>query len=270
MKTATVCNLSRVTLFAAAAVLVLAAGVAEATPNPNSAVINERVFNDCPSSILTYENMYPDYIWIDDAQLDCIGYANLHNWRLSENGVDAAVFNNDSNFRLGATLVIEGTAEGEAGLQVSPWWSQDVDGRFNVRTTDGEIACFGGRLPFYSFTANHGLNYVRGDAIYLELTYLANGLSETSPATIEYKLTYNGSDYSSGPLPFDEGNPGEGYGSWGMLDDGRVGAHLQVFIEEGNPEAQLRATWRGIDFENLDGGVAVEESTWGRLKTQYR
>ena len=33
----------------------------------------------------------------------------------------------------------------------------------------GEIACFGGRLPFYSFTAAYGLHYVPGTAIWMQI-----------------------------------------------------------------------------------------------------
>ncbi len=70
---------------------------------------------------------------------------------------------------MAADLQITGLGQGEAGLRCSPWWSPNVDGRFNVRVGDGEIAVFGGRLPFYSFTGSHGINYVRGDVIHLEI-----------------------------------------------------------------------------------------------------
>ena len=92
---------------------------------------------------------------------------------------------------------------GEAGLQISPWWSQDVDGRLNVRTTDGEIACFGGRLPFYNFTASHGINYTKGNTIHVEIRYEPNGLSQADPGTIQYTVGYLGQTYSSGVLAFE-------------------------------------------------------------------
>jgi hypothetical protein len=196
-----------------------------------------------------------------------VGFANLHNWRFSENDTDPAVFNNASSFKFGAWLNLTGTADGESGLQVSPWWSQNVDGRLNVKTA-GEIACFGGRLPFFSFTGTFGINYVKGEPIYVEMTYLANDLTEANPATIEYLVVWDGTEYTSGPLPFDEGNPAEGYGSWGMLDDARVGAHLQPLLQEGNPDAGLRAEWRDIMFENLDQATATEATTWGRIKAR--
>jgi hypothetical protein len=263
-----------VSLFLLVALAVLVgAGVtpAAATPSPNSAIVNTRIFNDCPTSVLTVSNGYPASVMIDDAKLDCGGFANLHNWRFSEDGATAAVFNNDSNFHFGADLMIAGTADGEAGLQVAPWWSQQVDGRFNVRSTDGEIACFGGRLPFYSFTANHGLHYVKGTTIHLEIFYRPNNLNAAAPATIEYVVDYMGTPYTSGQIPFDQGNPNENppYGVYGMLQDGRVGGHFQCFLQGGNPAAQVSATWSNITFQDL-GPVSVEQTSWGSLKALYR
>jgi len=246
--------------------LVAVSSVVWATPDINSAVIHTRIFNDCPTSIVTFDNSYPGSIWIQD-ELNCTnGYANLHIWRLSEDGVNDAVFNNEDSFSLAADLVISGTGEAESGLQIAPWWSHDVDGRFNVRSTDGEIACFGGRLPFYSFTATYGLNYVKGDQIHLEMIYLPNDLNETNPGTIEYKLTYNNVEYTSGQLPFDQGNEGEGHGIWGILSDARVGAHIQTFVSYGGT---VRATWMNIDYQII-GAIPVQSTSWGRIKSLYR
>src|SRR5262245_36279228 len=145
----------------------LPAHVSAGGPPVNGALIKTRIFNDCPTSTVTTLNGYPSIITIGDADLSCFGFANLHNWRFSsDGGLTEAVFNNDASFKFSATLVITGSGQAEAGLQVSPWWSHDVDGRLNVRSTDGEIACFGGRLPFYSFTASAGLRYMMGTPIY--------------------------------------------------------------------------------------------------------
>lgn len=242
---------------AAAAILVLLTGALAssvgATPNPNSAVLHPRVFNDCPGSILTTVNSYPSSIIFDDADLECFGFANLHTWRLSTDGATYAQFANGDNFRFGADLLITGATHGEAGLQISPWWSADVDGRFNVRTTDGEIACFGGRMPFYSFTGVYGLHYAKGNTIHLQITYLANDNTAANPARIEYQVTYMGTTYSSGFLPFDQGNPAEDppHGLWGMLTPAYVGGHLQAFLQGGNPNAQVRAEWSNISFQAL-------------------
>jgi hypothetical protein len=263
-------RLTCLTLVMAMVAVALSVVVAAATPEVNSVVIRERIFNDCPTSVLTTMNDYPTELWIDDAVLDCGGFANLHNWRFSEDGIDPAVFNNDAAFRFSTDPVIDGTADGEGGLQVSPWWSQDVDGRLNIRTTDGEIACFGGRLPFFSFTGTFSINYVKGETIFVEITYLPNELTEADPATIEYRLIWMGTEYTSGPLAFDEGNPGEMMGTWGMLDDGRVGGHIQPFLQAGNPDAQLRATWSNFEFEDLSDPTPTEETTLGTIKALYR
>ena len=71
---------------------------------------------------------------------------------------------------------------------------------------EGEIACFGGALPFYSFTANHGITYVRGTTIHLEVTYRANDLFSDYPATIQYHVIYNGNTYDSPVMTFGEQN----------------------------------------------------------------
>ena len=221
-------------------------------PNPLAAITKTRIFNDCPASTVTVVNNYPSLIGIEDAGLACSGFANLHNWTFADDTTRTTVFNNNSDFRFGADLVLSGSGTGEAGLRLSPWWSQDVDGRFNIRTPDGEIACFGGRLPFYSFTGNFGLHYVKGDPIHLEMIYKPNGLSSTSPATIEYKLTYLGTPYSSGPLAFDQGNTAEDppHGLWGMLNNGRAGGYVQPRMDPGNFSSTCKATFTNITFHS--------------------
>ena len=254
----------------AVAVILTVTGVAAASgPNPNSAVLRERIYNDCPSSTLTSTDTYPALVSFEDANLSCGGFANLHAWRLSEDNTTETQFPNNTAFSLEFDMVVSGTAQAEAGVQIAPWWSES-DGRLNCRTTDGEIACFGGRLPFYSFTAQHGLHYVKGTSIHLKVTYYANDLNMTNPATIEYEVTYGGT-FSSGPLAFDEGNPNEDppYGLWGMLNNARVGGYVQEFLQPGNPNANVTTTFTNIVFVNLKP-VSVEPSSWGRVKNTYR
>jgi hypothetical protein len=248
---------------------VLVVPVVSATPTPNSAVIKERIFNDCLISTLTSTNLYPASITILDEGNSCFGFANLHNWRFSEDSVNPVPFVNGDSFSFSADLVISGDGEAEAGLQIAPWWSPDVDGRFNVRSTDGEVACFGGRLPFYSFTGSHGVTYVKGTSIHLYVRYNPAGLSAEAPATIEYSLTYGANTYSSGPLPFDEGNPAEDppHGVWGMLTEAWVGGYVQVLWQAGGPDSAAQAEWSNILFS--DEPVPTKDTTWGRIKTQY-
>src|SRR5262245_38116323 len=155
----------------ATTLLFLSHGAAFATPSVNGAVITTRTFNDCPISTVSTTNNYPTSVSITDVMDTlCVGFANLHSWSFSaDGGSTAAVFNNNSNFHFGADFEIDGAGEGEGGLRISPWYGQFVDGRFMANATTGEIACFGGALPFYSFTVNHGLHYTRGTTIHFEM-----------------------------------------------------------------------------------------------------
>lgn len=247
---------------------VLLAGVAAATQVPNSAAVFERVFNDCPFSTVESTNNYPTTVEITDTKESCgSGFANRHAWRFSQDGTTAQEFSNNDGFRFSCDLTISGDGEAEAGIGISPWWSQLVDGVFNFRTTDGEIACFGGRLPFYSFTGSQGVTYVKGTTVHVTMSYLPHGLEESNPATIEYTLD-NGTLYTSGPLPFDQGNPAEPYGLWGMLNEATAGGNFQMFLQQGGPNASVTVNWSNIMFEDL-GTVATESSTWGGVKSLF-
>jgi hypothetical protein len=266
-------RITKITSVAAALALVwgaLAPRAALAVPDPNSVIVIERLFNDCPTSILTITDHYPSSLNITDSNLSCGGFANLHVWRYSTDGVNEELFPNASIFHFKCRMWTTGTADGEAGLQITPWWTE-VDGRLNCRTTDGEVACFGGRLPFYSFTANYGLHYVKGTIIDLEMTYNCHTLSMNDPGTIEYTVTYNGQSYTSGPLAFDMGNPNEDppYGLWGILNQAKVGGHVQCFLQGGNPNASFTAEFTKFEFDQQQP-VAVEPTSWGHVKALYR
>jgi hypothetical protein len=247
----------------------LCAALAFATPAPNSANLQVRLFNDCGTSVLVPTNAYPALVsFTDTMNPSCVGFANLHIWSFSENGgVDASLFINNSHYHYSADVTISGNGEGEGGLRLSPWWTR-ADGRFMINASTGEVACFSGRLPFYSFTVGNGVTYVKGTTVKMEITYLANGLSSGSPATIEYRYTDGSGTYSSGALAFDQGNPLEDppHGQWGELHDATVGGYFQP---RANTGTDLTAKWENIVFENLDV-VATEKSSWGRLKALYR
>ena len=255
---------------AAAMLLALAPIVASAgTPNPTSAVITERLFNDCPISTVVSVNNYPSSLSVtDDNLLGCLGFANLHIWRFSTDGVTNANFDNNASYSFCADVNLSGTGDGEAGLMINPWWSL-ADGYFNIRSPDGEIACFAGRLPFYSFTGSQGLTYVKGTTVKMEIVYSPNGLSSVSPATIEYRYTDGSGLHTSGPLAFDEANPAEDppHGLWGQLNEAKVGGHFKFFVSQSVGET-ANVTWSNVCYSNNDV-VPVQPTTWGSLKALY-
>jgi hypothetical protein len=263
------------------AACILAAGAvtiasdAFATPNPTGAVLALRIFNDCGSSILSSTNAYPSYITIadhGDPNIICLGFTNFHGWDFSEDGSTPAEFPNASSFDFQCDMVMNGGSQGgEAGLRIGPWWSPETDGLFNCKTV-GEIACFSGRLPFYSFTSAYGINYSSGALIHLGVTVKANGLSMVDPATIEYKVILGGTPYTSGPIAFDQGNPAEDppHGQWGILNTAHVGGQfkaLQNFAAD--PRWAADCTWSNISYTNLDV-TPTKTTTWGKLKSLYR
>jgi hypothetical protein len=235
---------------------------------PNSAVLHTRVFNDDPFSTLVTNNNYPASITISDTKFNGAGgFANRHLWRFSTDGSTDLQYANADHFRFCADLTLSGAGEGEGGLQITPWWSE-IDGTFNVRTTDGQVAVFGGRLPFYDFTANHGVVYAKNTTIGLEMIYDPNGLSMADPATIEYIVRYGANTFSSGALPFDQGNPAEDppHGQWGILQPSEVGGVVQYFVGGSPDGGTLEAVWSNICYEDL-GAVAVEPTTWSNIKS---
>jgi hypothetical protein len=242
------------------------------TPAPNSAVIMPRVWNDCPSSTLTTINNFPAEISINDTDVDCVGWTNLHVWAVSEDGVTPAVFENCSHYKLSAVFKgnIGGAGVGEGGLRLSPWWSLQADGRFMVRIGgNGEIACFGGRLPFFSFTSAFGVSYTPGEPIWMEISYAPHDLTLAAPATIGYSIYYQGNSYYSGAIAFDQGNPAEGHGEYGALYPAQLGGFLQEPNGSGGALFNFTGDWSNISFTGPSATPATH-SSWGQLKTMYR
>lgn len=224
-----------------------------ASPSINSAVISTRIFNDDSDSTVTTGNSYPTSLFIQDSNLDGDGagseFANRHNFRLSTNTLTPANFANNDGFDFFADVTLTGTANSEGGLNLSPWYSQAVDGVFTAITGNGEIAAFGGRLPFYSFNSHvPPVNYVKGETIRMGVKYRPNSLTLADPGTIEYIVTKNSVTYSSGVIPFDEGNPAEDppHGLWGILNDAQLGGYFQPQINTSDPN-----NWGRVDFGDM-------------------
>lgn len=259
------------TAMALAAAMTIASA-AFATPLPNSAVVHTRVFDDCPISILTVNNLFPALVEIDDQnqppQPGCAGFANLHTWRFSTDGTTAIQFLNEDTFEYSCELQLNGAGEG--GLSLAPWWSPDPDGLFNVRTTDGEIAVFGGRLPFFTFTGAFGVVYTNNTPIQLGISYFPNGLSAGSPAAVVYSLRYNAINYSSGMLNFDQGNPAENppHGLWGALTPWYAGGHMKMFAFPAGQPHGINGQWRNIQY--TAGPTPSKKSSWSEVKKLYR
>lgn len=265
---------------AGAFALALTLGAASAQAysiNPNGVHFITRIYNDCPASTVTTDaSAYPATIFIDDTFLPCSGFANLHVWEFSDDGgATSATFDNWSDFSFTSTLVLSGDdANGaEAGINIAPWWFV-ADGRINCRVPDGEIAAFGGRMPFYRWTDadKGGLIMLKDTPITLTMTYHHNGLTSASPGTVAYNVFYNGNNYPAGPFNLDEGNASEDppHGLWGILSPAHVGGFMQDRLDPGNFNSKMRATWTNTTYTNFANTTPAEKTSWGKLKSLYR
>ena len=240
------------------------------TPVANSAVVTIRDYNDCPTSTVTVTNAYPASIEVNDQVLDCFGFANRHTWSFSTDGTTDAQFENCSLYRFCADVTLSGTGDGEGGLRLSPWWSPHNDGQFMINARTGEIACFGGRLPFYSFTGAYGLHYVKGTTVHMEIIYNPEHLDVTEPATIIYNLVIGGTPYTSGKLHFDQANTAEDppHGLWGELWPAYAGGYVMGYLGQG-VDVSFDGKWENICYDFV-AATPTRNSTWGRVKTLYR
>jgi len=241
----------RKTRIVAVACVLLAVAGAMASPTINSAVIHSRVWNDDPLSTFTSTNAYPTTVAMQDVHdPNNTGWTNLHTFRLSVDGANDAVFMNNDGFSVSADVKITGTSNVEGGLSVTPWWTKNAaDGVFMVNAESGEVACFGARLPFFSFTNTYGLHYTKGTTVRLGIYYDPEDLNQADPARVRYWYTTGGTTYASSFLPFDQGDPNEGviYGNWGILNDARVGGYFMPKVAgQGDPPR-----WGAIEFSNF-------------------
>jgi hypothetical protein len=239
------------------------------TPTPIGAVVTERDYDDCPSSTITTTNLYPASITVLDQNIDCFGFANRHTWSFTTDGATDAQFENCSMYRWCADVTLSGTGSGEGGLRLSPWWSPHNDGQYMINT-GGEIACFGGRIPFFSFTGAFGVHYVKGTTVHMEVIYRPGSLTISDPGTIQYNLVIGGTPYTSGPLSFDQANTGEAalHGLWGELFPAFAGGYMMGYLGQGT-SVDFQGKWENICFDNYPV-TPTQKSTWGHIKTLYR
>jgi hypothetical protein len=264
--------------------------------SPNNVKFQLNNYNTCPGSPVTTVNSYPALVSIEHDLLICSGFAENHVWRFSEDGgATVAQIPNASDFSFASTIQLDGnwlsnpadpiTQGGEVALNIAPWWDGAMqDGRVNCRVAghwpDGsvagtEVACFGGRMPFFSFTGSYGVAFVPGTPIRVQMTYHQGGLSALTPGRVQYDIVWLGTPYSSGTLLCDQGNPSEAglHGLWGILDFANAGGVFQPRMTPGSfpgsDPAWEKATFTDISFNN-EQPVATTKTSWGALKSLYR
>lgn len=169
--------------------------------------VNERVFNDFPSSTLV-TTTGPGSVQFAEAPFGTGGWANRHDVVATGSaGLVDHVFSISDPFSIEAEVTLATTdASAEAGLRMNSGVTGDVI--FLIKD-NGEIAAFGGGAPFFSFAGAGAVDgYVPGTSIFMKIVYTPGGALFV-PGTVEYIIDRGNGLESSGVMNWDnlEGGP---------------------------------------------------------------
>lgn len=249
---------------AAVAALAAFAGSAIADVSTiNSVRIQNRNFNDFPGSTILQTVQYPTTVDWDErfpagaaSRLPAGnppgsgGFANRHfGWFSADNGASNYAFQNGESFTARANVLIQtggnitpgGNAlpRREAGFAIfNPQNGFDggnpnnpivsyIDEGFVMVASDGEVAMFGGGLPFFSFNSLNDPNarYFLGTSARIEFRYFAP--SGGNPAACQVVFTnFLGTEFASPVLPFSNASVVLGNAS-GLANGTNVGLRAQ-------------------------------------------
>lgn len=174
----------------------------------NSVQQADRLFNDFTTSTLTVTNNYGASYRIEETDIsdDGIGnnFANKHGAFFSADG-GATRYDFDYGDSFEAKLTYQDNSSGIGGVEAG--FLTDLFGfGFFGGLPNGEIAAFGGTLPFHSFG---GGIYTPGDVVDLSMAYVAGSGEGVGASTIEYGYQLNGGGWTySGAIPFTNGEMG--------------------------------------------------------------
>ena len=227
----------------------------------NSAIIQQRVFNDVPGAIFTGVNNYPTLISLSEQGVSSpTGFANRDLWRFSNNGTTAYQFQHDDHFRTSFTLNLTANSASprrEAGFLFSTASEGDI--QFIVNTDGHEVVQFGG-ISFYSFNANNGITYNSGDNITLGMSYFVDGNGKNA-------LQFSANGVNS---PVFEFGPSVGSGALDIGDGSTLGGYFQIVNDPANAANGGVATFRTISITAVPEPSAFALLSLGILPLLFR
>ncbi len=212
-------------LISVGALAILAGSAVAQVTNINSVVLQLRRFNDYSTSTLVAVNNYPSVVSFNESNFGAGGFANQHVARFSENGTTARSFQNSQAFDISFDVNLAVGSVGprkEAGFRMDTFIAGES---FFFVTSDGEVAAFGGPLPFFSFGNSA---YVPGTTANLRMIYRPG-----ATATMEYMLN----NVSSGQLGmFNTEN--------GIINGTDMGMYVQNAPNDNNPNDFSNVSFR--------------------------
>jgi hypothetical protein len=211
----------------------------------NSAVITPRVFNDMPTAVGNYVNLYPGSITMGESGATRVASGGLDRdyWAYSSDGVNPYILGaGDLSFTISATLNVTGTTavDNEAGW-IIPNGMTAAYGQGNGSLPGGDLQFLAdpqsGFLGFFGGPGfwNSGLTYTAGTSVRMTLTYYQTG----STGNMVMSVNAGGPTVTS-PLQ-----------SWsGNLAGDILGAYYQIGNGGGNP-ASGQAVWSNITISSV-------------------
>jgi hypothetical protein len=135
--------------------LVLASAASAQISTINSVAIGTRYFNDFPNSTLVVTNNGLPSVEFQESNFGTGGFANRHIGMLSNNGTTPYHFSPAGNVDFSVTVLMHAAGAVEAGMFIGkipnfPTGAGADTGQFPLLPNNGEIAAFGGFLPFFS------------------------------------------------------------------------------------------------------------------------
>jgi MYXO-CTERM domain-containing protein len=152
----------------------------------NSQVIGTRYFNDIPGSTLVTVNNYPALTSFTESFNGATQGVNRHIGALSNNSTDPYRALPAESWEFSVTVRISGPAAREGGIHVgklgtvSPYNVGALTGQLTAIADNGEIACFGAWLPFFSNNQPQYASFPRA----------------ARDTDIKMKMIYDASDFS--------------------------------------------------------------------------
>lgn len=249
----------------------------------NGMKVDARWWNDFPSSTFSSVNNYPTTVSISDHGLTSTGngYANRHIFRFSADGGATAYQSPGGNDTFEVTTLATVNSTGVTGgfprrIEGGPWCRTPIIGGWwsefqMILTNDGEVACFGAPIPFYSFTVQQGVSYPQGTQVRVGYRYYRDTDNkmkwvwiydnlESPPLTLEFISGTEGSwDFPN------KGFRPHGY-TWngGDVMGTEFGFYTQIMPNQGSPTTiDADVAWNSIVMKSIGtkGVVTLNDIT---------
>lgn len=188
----------------------------------NGVFMQNRVFNDFPSSTLVPTAAYPASVgWHEEFPAGTTGnFANKHLAYLStDNGASAFGLDGNQGWTLSTSIRMNApnaAPRKEGALQIeNPRYNNNppfVDEGHVLVATDGEVAIFGGAMPFYTSNFTGGPWYTLGATSRLTFQYFAPGVMDPVKGAIQVSMNDPILGFHQSPVLV-----------WGNEADGTVG-----------------------------------------------